>query len=194
MKNNNYKFAEINGGFMKQIFLALFIIMFSTSIFSQQKKLFFETGASIGFDAVSINFTTEYFNPQKLFAGVGLTVTGIMNYNGIKKPKSDADINQLSYELPIKGVEERGPYGVGAGVRLLSNTGLAIEGGYILTWHSKYTLYDVGGSTIKYIWEQNKTKGYIYGRLLIVAPENKFVIGFGGSEIEKASLYFGYKF
>jgi hypothetical protein len=179
---------------MKHLISTLLVLLVFTSLNAQTKKISFEGGASVGMEGISASFTTQYNNSSKFFSGVGVTFTGIMKYNGIKKPKADGEINQLSYNLPITGIEERGPYGVGAGIRLLSNIGVGIEGGYILSWHSKYTMYNVSGSTVKYTWEQNKTKGYIYGRLLIIAPENKFTVGFGGSEIEKASLYFGYRF
>jgi hypothetical protein len=178
---------------MKYLFTVLLIVI-SVTCSAQTKKIFFESGLSVGMQSVSASITSQYYNPSNFIAGAGITFTGIMDYNGIKKPKADGEINQLSYELPIKGVEERGPYGLGAGIRLISNTGLAIEGGYFLTWHSKYTIYDLSGSSVKYTWEQNKTKGYVYGKLLIIAPENKFTIGFGSSEIEKASLYFGLRF
>lgn len=171
------------------LFAAAFIINTNSSA---QSKLFFETGVSAGMEGASVNFSVNTFNKNNFIAGVGLNVFGVMNYNGFLKP--DGENLPFIYLPTIKSVEERGPYGAGAGIRILSNYGIAIEGGAMGTWESKYTTFTLFGEDFKYAWTENEFKIRPYARIIVVAPENKFTFGFGTNAIEKFSLYLGFKF
>jgi hypothetical protein len=172
----------------------LFIILFSSSLFAQN-KIILESGVSGSDIGFSVNCSSQLFYPnsKNLIAGIGINIMAIMNYNGLKKPDG-LDLYFKPQYLDFTGIEERGPYGLGAGLRLISNFGLAIEGGILATSYFKYSMYDFYGLKLRYAWTDNNIKFTYYGRLLTFAAENKFSLGIGFNNIEKTNLYVGYKF
>lgn len=174
---------------MKKLTFILLIIFSSSILFGQRIRS--EAGISVGVEAITINYAFNTYNDNNFIAGIGMNFIQMISYNGISKPKG------LPFNISdskILGVEVRGPWGIGAGLRVLTNTGLGIECGYLATWESRYRTYDWKGIPLNETLYWNKYKGYLYARMLIYDNESKFTVGFELNKINTAGLYLGFKF
>lgn len=177
---------------MKKLYLLIALIICAASV-QAQSRIFFEAGASVGMEGMSINYSVNYYNPKSFIAGAGLNIFGIMNYNRLSKPSAQS-FPILYTGFDLTGIEETGPYGAGAGLRIYTNLGIAIEGGVMGTWESKYTMFKIFDSNFKYAWYEDDFKVSPYARLIISPPENLFTFGIGTNSVEVGSLYVGIKF
>lgn len=170
---------------MKQvIFLILFL---SSCAYAQRVEV--ESGLYANNSEFGLRVSANYINYNHTIAGVGIVLTGLSNYDYLKTPAGEV----VDFGLPFYDkLLTRGTYGAGAGLRVITKFGVAIEGGVIVRREQKWTQLNLAGASIRNL-SSDIFKGTPYGMIQMYSKENRYTIGLMISDPDHTGLSLGYR-
>ncbi len=181
---------------MKWVSLLLTMLIINTA--SAQSKKEIEISITPGLNGGTLQLTFQKNEAGKTISGWGISILAEANYKNWNKLTGDNLTDEEYKASPViyefKNNDERGPFGIGAGGRIILKSNIAIETGYILGYYREYTIYTSWFRGSEFNRKTNdKTEGSIYAKFMYISERTPFSFGVSYNRFDNLGFHFGYR-